>query len=904
MNYAQWLGLGVLKPANKAAAIPVGFKGTLIVQLPSDDWYAKHQADQGGGVAEVAYPKSVVELKVAGALADQPPVIRVVEPKCDLGGSVQLERIQQNSGNDLIINGAPSENLQLGLAPKQGLNSEASQGADRFRSIQREQGVDTGTATDQQREESKYGDLMYVDGTVDAKVRKLFDQADAVKVQHKAIITDGSQTFGRVCKTHQLPFEQHDSYRRWLIEHGGMVPDTLPVEGHAKLKPGLILTYPSGDMWQSLIQEGSRKSRRANHVDIDWNQVAMDEAEDWVESQVKEQQIGVSRGGHFCFSVRSAQRAMLAASDIRKMQAKKSSKKAKRSKAVAAGRDPNPANAREALESEQCDAWVKAMGNEFYGLIEMGVFELGFNAKQLADQGITAPPVPCAPYFENKYGSEGKLDKNKVRVALQGHPGNMQKGVHFDKTFSATPQESTCRVLCALVVLYDLFRGAFDITKAFCWADLPPGDQIAVKYPEGFKEYDEFGNELFMILRKNLYGHPAAGRQFGKQRDSVLMKRFNENGWTATRCRSDPCLFLMRRMYQDRQQWLLMLVHVDDCDLAGTTQLIVDDCKVVCKDIWACTDVDPEYMLGVRRRLTRDETTGKVISVELDMIAFIEGMFKTFEQRMPGKKRELPMTPNFTASMADETPQEESKAVLDAGYQCAMGMLLWASRRVYSSCRVGVSILCRVMSRPSWAAFYEAMGMIQWMYENRQRGLKFSKGVNWFPLGMVDASNLPDRKDAKCQFGYVIMLAGAPIVELSKKLVHRGLGSGHNEYMALHFANQGLVWLRNLLTEIGLEELIQGPTVMLEDNKAAITWATEDLVSMGNQYIYLPYHYNKEVQEEGLSAVMYVPSQKNISDLHTKCVGAKEFRALHPAITGYDTRLVQELFKTAYKLEV
>jgi hypothetical protein len=71
---------------------------------------------------------------------------------------------------------------------------------------------------------------------------------------------------------------------------------------------------------------------------------------------------------------------------------------------------------------------------------------------------------------------------------------------------------------------------------------------------------------------------------------------------------------------------------------------------------------------------------------------------------------------------------------------------------------------------------------------------------------------------------------------------------------------------------------------------------------MGNQYIYTPYHFNKEAQEEGISDVQFVPSAKNISDLHTKCVGIKEFRVLHPAITGYDTRLVQELFETAYGL--
>jgi len=493
------------------------------------------------------------------------------------------------------------------------------------------------------------------------------------------------------------------------------------------------------------------------------------------------------------------------------------------------------------------------------------------------------------------------MTKRKTRMAVQGHPGNMQKGVHYDKTFSATPQEASSRLLCALVVYFSLFRAAFDITKAFCWAEVPDGDQIALEYPEGYKRYTADGEPMYMILRKNLYGHPAAGRQYGKQRDQTLLQRFNQDGWTCERARMDPCMFKISRNYQGAEQWLLLLVHVDDCDIAGTTQKIIDDAMVICADIWELTTVDPEFMLGVRRRLTRDQDTNEVQSVELDMVAFVEGMHTAFQDRMPGRRKTLPITDSFTCSVSDEVPTAESQAVLAAGYQCAMGMLLWASRRVYTGCRVGGSLLCRVMSRPSWKAFYEAMGMIQWMYEHRTTGIRFTRGVNLVPMGMVDASNKPDPKDGKCQFGYVFMFMGGPIMDLSKKLRHIGLSSEHNEYMALAFAHQGLVWLRQLLTELGFAQLVEKPTIMWEDNKPAITLSQEDIVTQGNQYMYLPYHFNKEVQEEGLSDVRYVASGNNLADLLTKCVGVKEFQALHAGLTGYDNTLIQELDQQAYE---
>ena len=115
-------------------------------------------------------------------------------------------------------------------------------------------------------------------------------------------------------------------------------------------------------------------------------------------------------------------------------------------------------------------------------MVNKGVFDLGYTRQQLLALGIIAPPVPCAPYYERKYGPDGDCTKKKTRIAIQSHPGNMQKGIHYHETFSATPREGTARILCALGCLLNLTRAAFDITKAYCWADLPPWELIALKY--------------------------------------------------------------------------------------------------------------------------------------------------------------------------------------------------------------------------------------------------------------------------------------------------------------------------------------------------------------------------------------------------------------------------------------
>ena len=90
-------------------------------------------------------------------------------------------------------------------------------------------------------------------------------------------------------------------------------------------------------------------------------------------------------------------------------------------------------------------------------------------------------------------------------------------------------------------------------------------------------------------------------------------------------------------------------------------------------------------------------------------------------------------------------------------------------------------------------------------------------------------------------------------------------------------------------------DLIAKPFVRLADNKPENILSKEDIISSGNQYIFLPYRFNKEVQELGFSAVLYVKSVDNISDLMTKAVDAHTVNELVPALTGHDLRLITKL---------
>ena len=124
----------------------------------------------------------------------------------------------------------------------------------------------------------------------------------------------------------------------------------------------------------------------------------------------------------------------------------------------------------------------------------------------------------------------------------------MFKGEHYCDTYAATPVGDTAKVLQALMVLLKLVRKAFDIVQAYLHADMEEGyDKIILEYPVGYQEWD--GDEkLYILMDKNLYGHPAGALNWGRDRDKFIMARFNTGEWVCVCCyETDPCLFHITR---------------------------------------------------------------------------------------------------------------------------------------------------------------------------------------------------------------------------------------------------------------------------------------------------------------------------------------------------------------------
>ena len=85
------------------------------------------------------------------------------------------------------------------------------------------------------------------------------DSFEACQAKTKSFVTKACDSFTQVCKYHQLPFGQHNMYRKWLISLDHTFESSLPRDARgAKFKEILTLPYPRFGclrMWMIVTQQ-------------------------------------------------------------------------------------------------------------------------------------------------------------------------------------------------------------------------------------------------------------------------------------------------------------------------------------------------------------------------------------------------------------------------------------------------------------------------------------------------------------------------------------------------------------------------------------------------------------------------------------------------------------------------
>lgn len=587
---------------------------------------------------------------------------------------------------------------------------------------------------------------------------------------------------------------------------------------------------------------------------------------------------------------------------------------------IATGRIIPPNKVQDAIDREDLHIWVEAWDKEMESLGKFGAITHDHDESALERHGITTRAVPTRMISDAKY-RDGIFEKAKGRCVIQGF--RMSPGIHYDpNTFTPSPNQFTSKALCSIAAGNNFEIASWDISLAYTWGERDK--PIALRYPQGFKRYDKEGKELYMIAWRQLYGDPGASRGWTKTRDKEILRMYNDGKeWTARKCRSDPCLYVItywkggqipagiqhkpKLVPQDDELQLpdisyptveqiekmggitsYMSIHVDDCDAYGPRKDILAKIREVMKKTWPLKEVGEDFMLGIKR--IRERSENGVTKIRLSQTAQVRKLVDTYRSYLPNRSPGNPFPTKMKINKGDAGSKEDADYYLRQGYRSICGGLLWLARGVYVECLYGVSQLTSLMEAPSKKSWEAAMHMLAYLDRNAEREVVFRSDGNDTPTAFADAGFTPCNHTGRSQYGITIMLNGGVIIAVSKRLHHVGLSTSHVELMAVNIAGRHLMWLRNIMIEMGMKPKYKMP--IYGDNRTANINAREDIISEKNKYIYLAYHYIKEI--DGYIVVRDIGTKENLADIHTKALEPGQLRKMEELTKGIGKQLWQD----------
>ena len=92
--------------------------------------------------------------------------------------------------------------------------------------------------------------------------------------------------------------------------------------------------------------------------------------------------------------------------------------------------------------------------------------------------------------------------------------------------------------------------------------------------------------------------------------------------------------------------------------------------------------------------------------------------------------------------------------------------------------------------------------------------------------------------------------------------------------MAMSDCSRQVVWVRNLLAELGyyIDHI-----PLAGDNQGSIFIALNPVTEPRSKHIDICYHYIREVHEKGIVDLFYIEGDDNLADIFTKNLGAMKF---------------------------
>ncbi|KAJ4717014.1 Retrovirus-related Pol polyprotein from transposon TNT 1-94 [Melia azedarach] len=443
--------------------------------------------------------------------------------------------------------------------------------------------------------------------------------------------------------------------------------------------------------------------------------------------------------------------------------------------------------------------------------------------------------------------------KYKARVVARGF--TQREGVDYNEIFSPVVRHTSIRVLLAIVAHQDLELEQLDVKTAFLHGELE--EEIYMTQPDGFQVP---GKEDYVCkLKKSLYELKQSLRQRYKRFDSYII----EIGYT--RSPYDCCVYYSKAT---NGSLIYLVLYVDDMLIAAENKYDVQKLKDLLSVEFQMKDLGAaRKILGME--IYRDRSKKKLF---LSQKGYIQKILSRFGMSTT-KPIDTPSAANAHLSVAFASKSVEEKEYMSrVPYASAVGSLMYAIVCSRPDLAQSVSVVSRFMGEPGKEHWQAVKRIFRYLKGTFDVGLIYRGDTQCLVTGFSDSDYAGDVDSRRSMTGYVFTL-GSSVVSWKATLQPTvTLSTTEAEYMALTEAAKEEIWLKGLVSDLGLHH---DQAIVYCDSLSAICLAKDQVHHERTKHIDVRYHF---LRSEERIKVNKVGTADNPADMFTKPVSHSKFQ--------------------------
>lgn len=219
--------------------------------------------------------------------------------------------------------------------------------------------------------------------------------------------------------------------------------------------------------------------------------------------------------------------------------------------------------------------------------------------------------------------------------------------------------------------------------------------------------------------------------------------------------------------------------------------------------------------------------------------------------------------------------QDEGILPAETPHREAIGSLMYAAVGTrlditYATCRAS-----RAVENPHVKDLQAVKRILRYLVDKQDYGLYYSHANDKGLIAYCDADFAGDESTSRSTTGFVIMLAGAPIVWCSARQKMVTTSSTEAEFISLCSTIKEVVCIRKLAIELGI--ITNEPTKVYCDNESAIRLANDEKCSQRTKHMRVQAAYPREQTEFGEVTVEHKKTNLQLADMLTKPTTIKQF---------------------------